>query len=371
MQIKSEHIIDALINLHHWRKGFNHNWIGFGKDPYKPGEQYHYAEAYGLWGQGYITLFNLTRESRYLDLAEQCADWLLENSYTDITRPSWGLPWSWDVWDAPETLSYVTTTIFAGQLFVELYKAVREQDYLNIAMSVASWISQENGMKQTEDGLWVYYANYSPLRYPITNAIALTSGYFWQVYKCTSIEDYRFLASETAKYVLSQQMPSGKWFYSDQSSVVDNLHTGYVLEGLWEGYPFWDKQTLKKLRLGSNFYWDNFYSPSGYGQERSGKGWKAKVKRWLMKFGWRYKITETRLWGYGTAMRTFAFAAVDDECWLRKAARIYNYLERNLSLENGAYAYRATDPSIYIRHQAHIFAGLGQLAQAVKEKDCL
>jgi hypothetical protein len=239
-----------------------------------------------------------------------------------------------------------------------------------VAVNIANWIFEGNGVTQTGDGLWVHYANHSPLRYPIINAIALASGYFWQVYECTSIDYYQHLAYETARYVFSRQKSCGKWLYSMKSSVVDNLHTGYTLEGLWQGYSFWDTQALEKIRLGSEFYWNQFYSSSGYGQEQWNETWKAYIKWLLMKLGWRYKITETRLWGYGAAMRAFALAAVADKNWLHKATKIYVYIERNLSLESGAYAYRATDPSVYIRHQAHIFTGLGQLAQALKEIEC-
>jgi hypothetical protein len=294
----------------------------------------------------------------------------LDNSYTDDDSPSWGLPWSWEVWEAPKNLSYVTTTVFVGNLFIKLYEVTLEPAYLNLAVSIANWIFEDNGISQMEDGLWVHYANHPPLRYPIINATALASGYFWRVYECTSIEDYRHLAFGTARYVFYQQMPCGKWFYSTKSSVVDNLHTGYTLEGLWQGYPFWNIQALEKIKLGTEFYWKSFYSPFGYGCELYGKSFKMQVKLLLMKLGWRYKITETRLWGYGAAMRAFTLAAVTgDKRWLHRAAKIYSYLERNLSLESGAYAYRATDPSVYIRHQAHIFTGLGQLAQAVKEKE--
>ena len=94
--ITKEQIFSSLINLENWRNNHNKNDIGFGYDPYKPDQKFHYAEAYALWGNGYLKLYQITQNQEYLDLALKCAAWLIENKKPKYENYSWGLPWGWN-----------------------------------------------------------------------------------------------------------------------------------------------------------------------------------------------------------------------------------------------------------------------------------
>lgn len=374
-----ETVMTSLIKLHEWRQAFNGHQLGFGFDPYEPDEPHYYAEACALWGRGYAVLSQLTGTRQFLDFAEQCADWLIKHPNPGYEGLSWGLPWEWATWNAPSTLSYLITTVFAGELFLSLYDVTRTESYLAVAENVAAWIENENAGVKTERGFWLYYANFPPLRFPVVNPTAKASGYFAWLYSITGKEHYRQLCLDTVRYVFSEQNTDGSWYYSTQSGVIDNVHTGFILEGLWSGYRLFSLEHWQRcLWKGTEFYWRCLFTSEGSGRERKRYGWKeltrVSLAKWMkdqmMMFGLLHShIPETRLWGYGSALRAFVGASQADVQWLDKALLIYDYVRRNLALDDGSYAYRRTDKNAYIRHQAHLFAGLALLAQRLQQEE--
>lgn len=370
-------VISSMLQLHEWRQAFNGDQQGFGFDPYKPDEQYHYAEAYALWGLGYLLLFELTGTSEFVDLATKAANWLIEHTNPGYDGHSWGLPWKWEAWDTPPTLSYLITTVFAGQLFLSLYEVTGAEPYLVVAEDVAAWIENENGGVRTEQGVWLYYANFPPLQFPVINPTAKASGFFARLYAATQTEDYKELCLDTVRWVVSKQNADGSWYYSARSAKIDNVHTGFTLEGLWTAYrTFGVEHWHRCLRKGVEFYWRCLFTSEGRGHERKRYSLRnlerISLAQWIKDqmvwFGlFRKHIPETRLWGYGSALRAFALASQIDIQWLDKALLIYDYVQQNLAVRDGSYAYRRTDQNIYIRHQAHLFAALGCLAQYLQD----
>jgi len=81
------------------------------------------------------------------------------------------------------------------------------------------------------------------------------------------------------------------------------------------------------------------------------------------------RIPETRAWGYGAAMRTFALASYVEDAWLDKAKLIWEYVVHNLLLDDGSYAYRQDTPQSYIRCEAHLFDAFGRLARRLYDRE--
>lgn len=112
-------LLDSVIALHEWRESYNGTKIGFGSDAYVPDKELHYPHAYALWGQGYLNLFQFTGKKKFLSLAKKSAGWLIKNKSPRYRHYSWGLPFSWK--GTPKELSYLITTIYAGNLFLSLH----------------------------------------------------------------------------------------------------------------------------------------------------------------------------------------------------------------------------------------------------------
>ncbi|TET26781.1 MAG: hypothetical protein E3J73_03755 [Candidatus Bathyarchaeum sp.] len=347
-------LFESVIDLHNWRKQYNGNNIGFGFDEYEPNERFHYAEAYSFWGDGYSKLFQYTQNEEFLDLAKKCARWLIRNENKSYRNSSFGLPWGWK--DAPRDLSYLTTTVFAGNFFLSLWDATNKKKYLEIAESTGNWIVEENGICREDEGVWFYYANHPSFRFPVINAISLASGFLSKLYLCVKRPTYKELSMNALKYVLRKQNKDGSWYYSTRARIVDNLHTGYTIEGLCDIYfsfPSCRKKMYNRLIKAGNFYWSNLYDKWGYGKE---KNKESSLIYWLLlRLG--LHSSETRLWGYASGIR--AFCKLSKALSVKnRAIRIAEYVIHNLKNSGGSFKFKSNENRKYIRHEGHIFDAL-------------
>lgn len=370
-------LIGRALELSAWRQAYNQDVLGRGVDPFQPDTPHDYAEAWALWGRGYARLYRLTRDRFHLATAERAAEWLLEHPNPGYQRPSWGLPWPWERWSAPVTLSYLITTVLVGDLLLELYQTTGKALYLRAAQDVADWILEENG-GECQEGLWrLHYANHPGLTFPVVNPTAKASGLLAGLYHATHEERYRTACWETAAWVCAQQRADGAWRYSDQGDAIDNVHTGFTLEGLWTAHGTCNRPEIRRAAArGTRFYWRRCFQPSGRGLEQALSGWgdlgrvppKAWLRDRLAPFGRLPRpLPETRAHGYASALRVFALASGVQPEWSKRANQVYAYVQTHLAQPDGSYAFRAGDARTFIRHQAHLFDALACLAERLDE----
>jgi len=346
-------ILDSVLSLHRRRERYNGKNIGFGYDEYKPYEKFHYPEAYALWGRGYLKLFKLTREEKYLNFAEKCAEWLIENRNQKYKNFSWGLPWKWD--GRPKEYSYVTTSTFAGDFFIHMYTLMKDKKYFTIAKSIGAWIIEENGFGETGNGIWFFYSDHPSLQYPILNAISMASSFFSKLYFLTKNTYYEKLAIESTKYVIKSQNKDGSWYYSTKRAYIDNVHTGFTIEGLCDVctiFPSLIKKYRDSLLSAYDFYWSKLYLSNGFGKERIRNELLYKIKYSLL----RNKI-ETRIHGYAAGIRAFTKLSKIFST-SNKGLIIAKYIIENLQTEDGAFKFKPNENKYYIRHEGHVFDAL-------------
>ena len=351
-----EDILLSLTTLDNWRRRHNKENIGFGYDQYKPNQKFHYPEAYALWGNGYVKLYQVTQRQEYLELAKKCANWLIENKNPNYENSSWGLPWEWN--GRSKHFSYITTSTFVGNFLINLYKITKDDRYLNVAESVGDWIVKECGIEREKDEVWFYYSDHQSLHRPIFNAISMASGFFSKLYVYTKKDYYSILAQKSARYVMNRQNPNGSWYYGAESTHIDNVHTGFTIEGLGDVYftlPSTRNKIRKVLTDSYKFYWTKLYTPEGFGREYISYVFFSKIKAAIL----HYDI-ETRLHGYASGIRAFTK--------LSKILKIQNkglviakYIIKNLQAQNGAFRFTSKEDYYYIRNEAHIFDALATL----------
>jgi len=356
--ISCKEILMAIEKLHNWRVKYNNEKIGFGYDQYEPNREFYYPEAGALWGNGYVKLYQITKKEEYLNLAENAAKQLIEIRNKKYREFSWGLPWKWH--DCPNTFSFLITTVYGGEFFLNLYKVTKNKKYLGIAQSVGNWIINECGYKKEDEGIWFYYSDCEVFHYPIFNAISKASGYLAKLYMHTKKRHFQTMAELAAVYVINKQNRDGSWYYSNKSMYIDNIHTGYVIEGLcdvYEIFPHMRKKLQKVLKAAGDFYWRNLYTPEGFGFEYTVTEPSFKKILYNLKKIFLRSSLETRLWGYATGIRAFTklSKALSIE---NKGSIIIKYVIKNLQDKSGAFKYKSKDKRFYIRHEAHMFDAL-------------
>jgi len=354
--MKKENVYDILLSLHKWREKFNGDHIGFGHDQYKPDKLFHYPEAYAVWGLGYLNLYKITEKKEFLKNAIKCADWLIKNKNPNYKNMSWGLPWNWEYWNAPKDLSYLITTVFCGDFLLESYKETLNNKYLESAINVGEWIEKENSGEMTKKGLFFYYANFPSLKFQIPNPTAKSSAFFGKLYMATGNKMYRDLCFKSAEYTLKSQNPDGSWYYSERSNIIDNFHTGLILDALLDLYylQLFDKKSLyESLKIGFSFYWHYLFKKNGAGIEvyKKNKTLKERIYNFF-----NLDMNDSRLWSYGVAIKVFS-KAIPILKTEEYATKIFNY-SLKLRQHDGAFCHKINDHRTFIRGEAHMFNGL-------------
>ena len=366
--------------LHNWREEYNHDMIGYGIDEYVKEIKLHYPEVYAKFAKGYLFMFKAIGEKRFINYAKNSLEWLIKNKSPFYENYCWGLPFKYKC--VPANGPYLLTTSFCGQAFLDFYELTHESKYLEIVKSSVKWIFEDLSGEKFNDGSILFYSPYECNKYFIPNAVSISIGFLVRASKYLSKSIYQ-PTEKIVKSLIDFQNPDGSWYYSVKSTSIDNLHTAFVLEGLWMYYNVTtDKSILKPLIRGTDYFWNNFYESDGYGKGHVLYGFrdlnkidisriiKDKIIKTANLFGvLKNRNPETRLWGYAAAIRAFVYASYYDTKCLNYAIKIFNYVGNNLQDEMGYFYYRGDDKSCYMRHQAHIFEAFGVLGERLKNHD--
>jgi hypothetical protein len=356
MDLDANDLLHSILSLHSWREEYNDTGYGFGLDQYAPEDCHHYPEAYALWGQGYLNLYQALEEDAYLDHALSCAHWLIDHASARYEHSSWGLPWSWDARD--KDVSYITTTTMVGTFLLNLHRMTNDRGLLRAITDIADWILEENGYHVEDDGIWFNYSDHQSLQYPIFNAISMASGFFAQLSRVGVSSGAERISLGCLQFTFRRQNPDGSWYYSTKSPIIDNVHTGFTLAGIVQAFEHLPRgkvpdvaRWLQKTDLAREFYLASLYS-RGLGYERVPLNLRERLFR---------KIDpvrgESRLIGYAAGIRAFKrsreFGDTPAQVW----EIVRNVIVR-LQNPNGSFKYRSGDDRPFVRHQAHIFDAL-------------
>ncbi len=108
--------------------------------------------------------------------------------------------------------------------------------------------------------------SYSPFdKQAVFNASMKAARLLTQAYLVSQDESFIDEARRTVTYVIKHQNDDGSWYYSegDKRNWVDNFHTGYVLDCLYEYvHAADDAEATKCMILGYEYYKDNFFATS-------------------------------------------------------------------------------------------------------------
>lgn len=362
MNITKDEILHSITRLHEWRVKHNGNDVGYGFDQYKPDEKFHYPEAYAIFGRGYLKWYQTTKNEEYLECAHKCYDWLINNPSPRYTNLSWGLPWEWKEWNAPKDLSFVCTTMYAGDFIIDMYNVIKEKSYLDNANSVYNWLITENGFRKKNNGIDFFYANHEPLKFTIYNHNGLALGFLSKLHHIQPNDNLRKLADATYRHIINNHNKYYLWPYSDKSEAMDNFHEAITIDGVI-GYtdnvdlsikPFLEKSIKNYLKL--------FFNSNGGGREMALLMQKRrnKVKVLIAYAKSKYALEPpARLWAYGSGIRMLAKSPFQRD--VQFSETIADYSINHLQKKNGAFRFSENNDIESIRNEAHIFDGLTTL----------
>ena len=186
----------------------------------------------------------------------------------DYHGACWGYNFDWQarrLFLFPRYTPTVVATSFCTTALLDAYEITGDTEYLNVALSTAQFVTDDLHRSNYGSG---FLFSYSPLpgNDTVLNASLLGVKILSLCYKYTHNPEYRALASKVVTAVCEAQRPDGGWVYGllPVQSWIDSFHTGYNLDALNAYRMLTDDRSFdKNIKLGLNFYINNFFEEDG------------------------------------------------------------------------------------------------------------
>lgn len=180
----------------------------------------------------------------------------------------WGYNFDWQSRRAflfPRFTPTVVVTSFCASALFDAYEITGDTELLNHALSTARFVINDLHRTPRDRG---FLFSYSPIpgNDTVLNASLLGVKILCLCYKYSRDAALLALASEVVAAVCDAQNPDGSWKYGllPVQSWIDSFHTGYNLEALHTYSSLTgDTSFDRNIRLGLDFYVNNFFEPDG------------------------------------------------------------------------------------------------------------
>jgi uncharacterized protein YyaL (SSP411 family) len=223
----------------------------------------------GYMASGYLTLYKLTREKNYAEKASLNLDWLAINTADKYNYHCWGNHFDFSNREGklPKFEPVIVWTSLIGQAFLNAYKLLKKDSYLQIAQSICNWILRLP-REMTDSGNCLSSVAYAQRSMHYSNmlgaAMLARTAKYTKEYKRK--KELLMVAKSAMQYSCTRQLADGTWWYGEAANFhsIDNFHTGYNLDSL-KCYleSTTDKEFEEHLVKGFNFFINNFFEENG------------------------------------------------------------------------------------------------------------
>ena len=226
----------------------------------------HNPKGLGLCLSAVVRLYQHCGEERYKKLAYRFIYLLFKTQSKGYSGTCWGYNFDWQskAFFLPRYTPTVVATSFIANAFLDAYQVLKEEQFLKIARSSCDFICRD--LNRTHRGENFCFS-YSPLdKTTIHNANILGAHLLARTASFAREDELKKTARDSIKFVIDQQNPDGSWYYGTKPHHrwIDNFHTGFVLECLFDYINFTSEFELKpNLKRGLKFYQDNFFLADG------------------------------------------------------------------------------------------------------------
>jgi hypothetical protein len=191
--------------------------------------------------------------------AKSLAQGLLEQSVPGYSGLCWGYPFDWQNVNGlmPKGTPHITATPYCYEVFGRLFDLTRENRYLEVARSIATFVF--NDLNDTPTGDDAAASSYTPYDHgKVVNASAYRAFVLFDAARRFGREDYRSRASKNLRFILDTQQSDGSWLYAIDNppeSFIDNFHTCFVLKNLFKLNRYLQSDEVKQaIQRGYEFY---------------------------------------------------------------------------------------------------------------------
>jgi len=218
---------------------------------------------------GFLNLYAITGDDRYLQRSVSLGEELLAESIPGYRGPCWGYPFDWrinkdEVWhrDTP----FITCTPYCYEAYVGLFEATKDRKHLEIAARIAEFVHGD--LRDSETGPDSAAGSYSPSdRRRVVNASAYRAFVLYEAGMRFARQDFLETARRNLNFVLDSQQNDGSWHYAmeGQKSFIDNFHTCFNLKNLFKTNRLIHEDRVEHaIQRGFGYYQQHLVGTDGY-----------------------------------------------------------------------------------------------------------
>ena len=249
-------------------------WIQFIKKaplnlrPFLDIEKEYNSKGLALFISGYSKISHIDKfREEALEQIKFLADKVISLRTPGFSGNCWGYNFDWEsraFFQKKYTPTIVATTYVANSL-LDAYEITKKEEYLESAISAKDFIISD--LNRTYDGSGNFAFSYSPFDHTsVFNASLLGARLLSRVYSYNKEDELINLAKKAVDYCCNFQNPDGSWYYSTLPfhQWIDNFHTGFNLECIYEYGKFSNDDSFKKnFDKGLNYYLQTFFDTQG------------------------------------------------------------------------------------------------------------
>lgn len=224
------------------------------------------TKGMGFLAGGYLQLYLLSGEERYLERTRWALDWLMQNNSKGYSGYCWGNAFDY-ISRGSNIPKYAPTVVWSGLIgheFIEAWRALKDERYLDVARSVGTHILKDLPRFAVPNGTCISYVTND--RLAVHNSNLIGARMLAELYKETGDTSLRDIATEAVRYSARAQLENGAWYYGEDPMYhwIDNWHTAYDLDAIL-GYQLNTGNTEFQpvLEKGLQFYVDHFFTEEG------------------------------------------------------------------------------------------------------------
>jgi hypothetical protein len=216
---------------------------------------------------GYLHLFEISRNDRYLKKAEAMVPVLIGLASVAARNLGWGIRHEWTTVQGTvksDTPCH-TQTAYGYEFFVKLYDLTGNATYKDYIERIARHICYDYPEWWDGDKLTSAYSTMD--RRSVVNANAYRMYMLLDAAERFENDVYREKGLATLRYVLSTQNPDGAFPYSADQSFVDGFHTCFVLKNICKIRLLISRESIdveRALKKGVDYYLEHLISADGY-----------------------------------------------------------------------------------------------------------
>ncbi len=231
-------------------------------------EKGYNPKGLALFISGYCKVCHLENfREEALEQIKFLADQVVPLRTAGFSGNCWGYNFDWEsraFFQKKFTPTIVATTYVANAL-LDACEITKNEQYLELAISAKDFIVKDLNRSYDSNGDFAF--SYSPFdETSVFNASLLGARLLSRIYSYTKEEELIELARKAVAYCCRRQNPDGSWYYSTLPfhQWIDNFHTGFNLECIYEYGKFSNDTAFKKnFDKGLLYYLQTFFDKEG------------------------------------------------------------------------------------------------------------